>query len=181
MLASGVITDSSENSEMHISNLHHGTTMPACSGISNLTAWVRGQPIVWCRDDDEEENKSKERNNAAAALTFYREICDYRTPNSVLCYNRTPNVYFAKTTVETFALWCRHGAEEPTDLLLAYRPGGLDAAGAEELDGADPVGRGRGMTGFSGGWTGDAGSLGDGSMAAAAFLLRDVCLVDKSD
>jgi hypothetical protein len=69
---------------------------------------------------------------------------------------------------------CHHGAEEATDLLLANGPGGLDAAGAEELDGADPVGRGRGMTCFSGGWMGDADSSADGSMAVAAFLLRDV-------
>jgi hypothetical protein len=69
---------------------------------------------------------------------------------------------------------CHHGPEEPPDLLLANGPKGLDAAGAEELDGADPVGGGRGVTGFSGGWTGDVDSSADGSMAAAAFLLSDV-------
>jgi hypothetical protein len=67
-----------------------------------------------------------------------------------------------------------HGAEEPVGILLADRPEGLDVMSAEELDNADPAGRGRGMTDFTDSWTsGGVGST-DGSMAAAAFLFRNV-------
>jgi hypothetical protein len=67
-----------------------------------------------------------------------------------------------------------HGAEEPVGILLADRPEGLDVTSAEELDNADPAGRGRGMTDFTDSWTGGGVGSTDGSMAAAAFLFRNV-------
>jgi hypothetical protein len=77
-----------------------------------------------------------------------------------------------------------HGAEEPVCILLADGPEGLRVTSAEELDNADPTGRSgddklhRRLDGrwrrFDGRLHGGGGGSTDGSMAAAAFLFRNM-------